>query len=365
MTPSPAGPTAPRANVLLRVVLQHRTELRTAAWMSLVIGVLMLVPSWYMFEVYGRVLNSRNATTLMWLLLMVMGIYLVIELLDLVRARALHAVAQGFDQKLKQTVFEAVFQANLKRLPGGTTQPFNDLKNLKDFIASPFVTSVLDIPAALLCLVLLFAMGPWLGVMAMVGAGVQVVLIVLTQRRTMPLLTGAMAASIQAQHYATNTLRNAQVIESMGMLERIHARWIKRQHHFLQRQSDASDYAGITSAVAKTVQLMQGSVLLGGRYLGDAAWPVVGWRRHGDRGLDPGRTCPAAAGAAGRAMAAVRLRARRAGAHEQAAARLHAAGAHHATAAADGAPDRRSRASHGTGQHATHPAQRRLHGRAR
>lgn len=280
MTPSPAGPTAPRANVLLRVVLQHRTELRTAAWMSLVIGVLMLVPSWYMFEVYGRVLNSRNATTLMWLLLMVMGIYLVIELLDLVRARALHAVAQGFDQKLKQTVFEAVFQANLKRLPGGTTQPFNDLKNLKDFIASPFVTSVLDIPAALLCLVLLFAMGPWLGVMAMVGAGVQVVLIVLTQRRTMPLLTGAMAASIQAQHYATNTLRNAQVIESMGMLERIHARWIKRQHHFLQRQSDASDYAGITSAVAKTVQLMQGSVLLGG-----ATWVMLHGQLWGGAGM--------------------------------------------------------------------------------
>lgn len=280
MMQAPAGPGSTGPNILLRVVLQHRPALRTAAWISLVIGVLMLVPSWYMFEVYGRVLNSRNTTTLLWLLVMVMGIYLVIELLDLIRTRALYAVASGFDQKLRQTVFDAAFQANLKKLPGGTTQPFGDLKNLKDFIASPFVTSVLDIPAAILCLVLLFAMGPWLGVMAMVGAGVQVVLIALTQRRTMPLLTGAMAASIQAQQYATSTLRNAQVIESMGMLERIYEKWIRRQHNFLQKQSDASDYAGITSAVAKTVQLMQGSVLLGG-----ATWVMLHGQLWGGAGM--------------------------------------------------------------------------------
>lgn len=268
MTPAAPNPGVP--NIMRAVVMGHRAELRTTVWISFVIGLLMLVPSWYMFEVYGRVLNSRNSMTLLWLVVMVMGIYVVIELLDVVRARALYAVASGFESKLKRIVFDAVFQANLKKLPGGTTQPFNDLRTLKDFIASQFVISVLDIPAALICLVLLFLMGPWLGVMAMVGAGVQVWLIWLTQRRTMPLLTSAAAASIQAQQYATNTLRNAQVIESMGMLERIFASWIKRQHEFLKRQSDASDYAGITSAVAKMVQLMQGSVLLGG-----ATWVML------------------------------------------------------------------------------------------
>ena len=40
-------------------------------------GVLGLAPSWFMFEVYGRVLNSRNMDTLGWLLLMVIGVYVV------------------------------------------------------------------------------------------------------------------------------------------------------------------------------------------------------------------------------------------------------------------------------------------------
>jgi ATP-binding cassette subfamily C exporter for protease/lipase len=258
----------PPASVVLNVVLKQRTQLHRAVFFSFVIGVLLLlVPSWYMFEVYGRVLNSRNTNTLFWLLVMVMGVYVVIELLDLVRSRALHAAGEGFNRALKQPVFDAVFQANLTKRPGGTTQPFGDLKTLRDFISSPFVTSVLDVPAAIICLALLFALGFWLGVIALAGASVQAWLIWLTQRRTMPLLQNAIISSMEAQGYATNALRNAQVIESMGMLGRIHANWIKRQKKFLAKQGEASDYAGITSSVAKLLQLMQGSVLLGG-----AAW---------------------------------------------------------------------------------------------
>jgi ATP-binding cassette subfamily C exporter for protease/lipase len=255
----------PPPSVVLNVVLKQRTHLHRAVFFSFVIGVLLLlVPSWYMFEVYGRVLNSRNTSTLFWLLVMVMGVYVVVELLDLVRSRTLHAAGEGFNRVLKQPVFDAVFQANLRKLPGGSTQPFGDLKTLRDFISSPFVTSVLDVPAAIICLALLFALGFWLGVIALVGAAVQAWLIWLTQRRTMPLLQGAIVSSMEAQGYATNALRNAQVIESMGMLGRIHANWIKRQKKFLAKQGEASDYAGITSSVAKLLQLMQGSVLLGG-----------------------------------------------------------------------------------------------------
>jgi ATP-binding cassette subfamily C exporter for protease/lipase len=267
MSPTPTQ-AAPRQSVVLNVVLKQRLHLHRALWFSFVIGVLLLlVPSWYMFEVYGRVLNSRNTNTLLWLVVMVMGVYVAIELLDLVRSRALHAAGEGFNQVMKQPVFDAVFQANLNKRPGGTVQPFGDLKTLRDFISSPFVTSVLDIPAAIICLALLFALGFWLGVIALVGAAVQAWLIWLTQRRTMPLLQNAMVASMEAQAYATNALRNAQVIESMGMLGRIHANWVKRQKKFLGKQGEASDYAGITAAVAKLLQLMQGSVLLGG-----AAW---------------------------------------------------------------------------------------------
>jgi ATP-binding cassette, subfamily C, bacterial exporter for protease/lipase len=272
--------SAVRPDRLKDALFSQRAHFKRAAWLSGVIGVLMLVPSWFMFEVYGRVLNSRSISTLAWLVVMVLGVYVVLELLDLVRSRVLHRAAHGFSAKVETTVFDSVFQANLKRLPGGTTQPFTDLKTIREFLASPFMNAMLDIPAAVMALVLLFALGVWLGVLALLGAAVQVWLIWLTQRRTMPLLGNAMKASIQAQTYATGALRNAQVIESMGMLGRIHAKWIAKQHSFLAAQGEASDYAGITSSVAKMIQLMQGSVLLGG-----ATWVMLHGQLWGGGGM--------------------------------------------------------------------------------
>lgn len=256
-----AGPT--RDDPLQEAALAQRRALRHAAGLSVVIGLLLLVPSWYMFEVYGRVLNSRNLVTLGWFVAMVVGVYVVVELLELVRHEVLQRAAADFEQRLRARVFGAAFDANLKRRPGGSVQPFNDLRALRDFGASPVVTSLMDLPVALLAMLVLFALGPLLGTVTLAGALVMAWLGWLTERRTMPLLGQASSASIEAQNYANGVLRSAQVIEALGMVGRIHERWQRKQRRFLARQAEASDYAGITSAAAKLLQTLQGSVLLG------------------------------------------------------------------------------------------------------
>ena len=192
------------------------------------------------------------------------GVYVVIEMLELVRSRILFSAAGAVDAKLRRRVFDVTFEANLRKVPGGTTQVFTDLRTVCDFIPSSAVVSVMDTPAALLCLALLFAISPWLGALAMIGALLQVGLAYITENRTLPQLTEASQAAIQAHNYAGGTLRNAQVIESMGMLGAIHQRWMSLQRRFLSRQAQASDAAGITTTAAKLNQTMLGSLLLGG-----------------------------------------------------------------------------------------------------
>ena len=268
---------------VMAAFLEHRTPMRDAAWLSLVSGVLMIIPSWFMFEVYGRVLNSRNLATLWWLVLLVLGAYVVVELLELARARVLEHIAAGVERKLRARLFDGAFNANLRRLPGGSVLAFNDLKTIRDFIVSPVLTAALDIPAALVCMGLLYLLSPWLGLLGLVGALIQVGLIALTERRTMPLLNKATEAAGQAQGYANATLARAPVIYSMGMLPDVHALWLGRQHRALGQQAAASDYAGTTSAVAKMVQTLQGSILLGaacwialeGKLLGGAGMAIV------------------------------------------------------------------------------------------
>ncbi len=236
---------------------------KRAALFSLVTSLLVLAPTIFMLEVYDRVVNSRSSMTLMMLLVWVLFTYLIMEWLDVVRGKLMYQASEQFDVSLRKRLFNASFDANLKNPSSGTLQVFNDLRTLRDFIASPAVTAIMDAPASLLYLLIVFFISPWLGVVALIGAVVQVALGVQTERKTLPALTEANKAAISAQNYASGVLRNAQVVNAMGMAGHIHQRWMKRQRLFLAKQAEASDTAGFNSASAKFIQLLQSSLILG------------------------------------------------------------------------------------------------------
>ena len=255
-----------------------------AAWFTVVTSLLVLTPSLYMLEVYDRVVTSRNHMTLAMLTLVVLLAFALMEVLEWVRSEVLHAASNALDRKMSGRVFAAIFEANLKRLPGGSAQPMNDFRTVRDFIGSPALTSVMEAPMSLVCLLLIFAISPLLGWSAVVAAIVQTFLGFLNERGTQPLLSAANRGAIDAQVYADGTLRNAQVIESMGMLRDIHGRWIAKQRLFLSLQAIASDSSGTFQAISKFLQTSISSGLLGlGAWLllrnelnGGAAMMIVG-----------------------------------------------------------------------------------------
>ena len=250
-------------SAVVAALREQRTSLVKVAWFSLSTTLLVLVPTWFMLEVYDRVVNSRNERTLWMLFIAVILAYVVMELVEFLRARILHAVGEAVDAKLRPRLFEAAFAATLRRQSGGSTQAFTDLRTLREFLPSGAVTGFFDAPAAIVFLILIYIISPWLGTMTLLGGLVQLAIAWSTEKQTMPLLTEANKASIEAQSYATSTLRNAQVIESMGMLGDIHQRWLERQRKTLNLQAQASDHAGLNATASRQIQLMLGSLILG------------------------------------------------------------------------------------------------------
>jgi ATP-binding cassette subfamily C exporter for protease/lipase len=259
MTPS----SAPHAPSLLALLLQaQKPLLRKAAGFSVVSSLLLLTPTLFMLQVYDRVINSRNTTTLLMLLLCALGLYVLMEILELVRSKLLQGAGWQLDAALREKLHDAAFEASLRQ-GSASTQPFTDLKTLRDFIFSPAVGALFDLPAALVFLVILFLISAWLGVMALLGAGIQAAIGVRTEKKTMPMLSEANRAAIAAQSYANGVMQNAQVIASMGMQASITRRWSERQRKFLTLQAQASDIAGANTASSKFIQTMQGSLILG------------------------------------------------------------------------------------------------------
>lgn len=230
---------------------------------ALVAALLVLAPTVYMMEVYDRVVNSRSHMTLAMLTLLVVLAYVVMEVLEWARSEILHEAGVVLDRKLSDRVFQAIYESNLRRLGAATIQPMNDFRAVRDFLHNPVVGSLMESPVALVFLVILFMMNPWLGWSAIAGAVLQVMLAWFNERSTNPPLTAANRTAIQAQQYADGSLRNAEVIESMGMLRNIHRRWVGKQREFLGLQALASDRAGAFQAATKFVQTTMGSLLLG------------------------------------------------------------------------------------------------------
>ncbi len=265
---------------LRQAVLSLRPYFVRATWFSVLSCLLILAPSGYMLEVFERVINSRSHLTLAMLTVLVLAAYVLMEILEWARAEILHGAGLQLDQQMRNRVFGAIFEANLKRMPGGSVQPLNDFRTLRDFLGSPPLLALMEAPVSLVILALMFAISPVLGWAAVVGSLVQVFVGWLNERSTQPPLVAANRSAIAAQQYADGSLRNAQVIESMGMLRDIHRRWMEKQREFLGLQAMASDQAGGYQAVTKFLQVTMGSLLLG---LG--AWLLLKNQLNGGAGM--------------------------------------------------------------------------------
>lgn len=272
---------APAQGPELRAALvQLRPFFTRAGWFSLFASVLVLAPSGYMLEVYSRVVDSRSYGTLFWLTVVVLGAYALMELLEWARAEVMRAAAQRFDALLSTRVFDAVFAAKLRNVPGGTAQLLQDFAKLRDFLFSPALLAIMEAPVAILMAVLLFLISPWLGWSAVVFGIAQTLVALWNERRTKQPLMQANQKAFQAQQYADGTLRNAEVIAAMGMLRATHQRWVQKQREFLNLQAQASESAGGFQALGKLLQTTLSSLLLG-----LACWLLLNNELHGGGGM--------------------------------------------------------------------------------
>ena len=257
-----------------------KPALYKAVGFSLIISLLALAPTVYMLEVYDRVVNSRSGMTLVMLTVLVVLLYAVMEVLEKIRGSMLRAAGVQLDDKLSERVYNAMFQGFMKRQIAVSMQVMNDLRTVREFLGNPAFTAMMEAPMALVALILIFAINPYLGWAAVVGAIAQMSVAWMNERAIRKPLNEANRSASAAQQFADASLRNAHVMESMGMLDAVHARWQKRQAEFLGHQAQASEGAGLWTAMSKMIQQLMGSLLLG-----FAAWLLLKNELNGGGGM--------------------------------------------------------------------------------
>ena len=254
---------------LTRALKACKSAFISAAGFSMVINLLMLVPSLYMLQVYDRVVPTGNKSTLLMLTLIVFVLFLTLSLLEWVRSQILVKVSTRLELLLNQRVFAVAYKQAL--YSGGqraSTQPFDDLTGLRQFLTGNGLFAFFDAPWMPMYIALMFVFHSWYGWFSVATSLILVVIAFANEQATAKTLAEANQVAIVGRGQISRNLRNAEVIEAMGMLDNVRQRWLKTTHQVLVLQSIASSRAGLIAAASKVVRLTSQSLILGlGAYL--------------------------------------------------------------------------------------------------
>lgn len=234
-----------------------------------VINLLALTGSFYMLQVYDRVLPSRSVPTLVGLSLLMAGLYIANGLLDFYRVRVMSRVGIRIDNEVRGKVFQAVQLLPLRTRQGGDgLQPVRDLDHIRNFLSGMGPTAFFDLPWVPLYLGLVFLLHPLLGLFALVGALLLVCLTLLTEIKTAGPTKSASTSGARRLAFGEAARRNSEVIHSMGMGARMQSHWEDLNNAYLSDQLKASDAAGSIGSFSKILRLFLQSGILGlGAYL--------------------------------------------------------------------------------------------------
>ncbi|MBC3909558.1 MULTISPECIES: type I secretion system permease/ATPase [Undibacterium] len=248
---------------IAQVLMTFKSAFRTVGIFSAIINMLMLAPSLYMLQVYDRVLQSRNEITLLMLTLLMLGAYALMSALEYIRSFVLIRLGAKLDMQMNKRIYTAAFEQNLKRGGGNAGQALQDLTQIRQFLTGSGLFAFFDAPWFPIYLAVIFMFDTYLGLFALGAVIIMVVLAYANEVVSKKPLTEANTMAIVSSNLATNNLRNAEVIEAMGMLPNLMSRWFKLHGRFLQLQAEASEKSGVITAISKFVRVSVQSLVLG------------------------------------------------------------------------------------------------------
>jgi ATP-binding cassette subfamily C protein len=239
----------------------------TALLFSLAINLLYLAGPLYMLQVYDRVINSASHVTLLMLTIVLLVAFSALAGLDVVRARVLTRASIRLDRLLAGRVLAATMDGAMRGAPP-TSQTLRDFDTYRQFVTGAGIHAIFDMPWAPIYILVIFILHPYLGLFAFVSAIALISLAVLGQWRIQGPMAESSATASRNYAFTDMSLRNAEVVQAMGMMPGLLQRWDRDRSGALERQVTASDRAASNASLVRFLRLSMQSLILGlGAYL--------------------------------------------------------------------------------------------------
>jgi len=238
---------------------------------ALLINVMALSLPLFTMNVYDRVVPNRALETL-WVLALGVGIVIAVDMvLRTLRGYFIDLASARIDMQLSARIMERVLGVRMEARPaavGSFASNLRSFESVRDFITSATVTTLIDLPFALLFL-LVIGLIAWPLVFPVLVAMLLVLVYAYILQHKMH--------ELSETTYRAGALRNATLIESLTALETIktqgaesimQAKW-EKSVAFVARINNQMRFlsAAATNGAMEMQQVVNVAVIIGGVYL--------------------------------------------------------------------------------------------------
>jgi len=223
---------------------------------SAAMSVLTLTTSFYMLEVYDRVLTSRSQETLILLTLIAVCALIIMGMLDSLRLRILSRIGMRIGDALAARTLRAMVATNSQTGAMSARSGLRDIDTIRNFVGSQGFATLIDMPFAIILLAALWFLHPLYLLIVLIGGFTLIGLAMVNNRVTGKLTTEAIGKTMRTHNFAEDGLRNSDVLEGMGMSSTFVDRWRQQWVGNLKLASRASDRDARLSAASKSIRLL-------------------------------------------------------------------------------------------------------------
>lgn len=256
------APLVPRVNAWFRDTLKLSRWLYSDAILaSFLINLLGLMVPLFVMQTYDRVVPNQ-ATATLWVLAIGLMIGTGFEMvLRLVRAHLLDQAGKRTDLILSATLFERITGMSIKARPatiGGFAQSIHDFQGLREFLTAVTLTSLIDLPFAVLMLVVIGLLGGWLVLIPLIAFPVTIIFALMIQVRLRDTVQKSLALGAERQALLIETLSGLETLKACSAESERQHKWESTHGALTRLDSHARDLAALVTNGTLLIQQLCG-----------------------------------------------------------------------------------------------------------
>ena len=247
---------------LVNIIKSYKGAYISIFIFSAIINILILVPAWYMLQVYDRVLTSFDVNTLLGLSLIVLFLFLIYGILDRYRRLILVSSTEGLDEKILEKIKSKFIHGDYK-----TTRhlknSFYDLNQIKQFLTGQAILSFIDAPWFFIYILVIFLIHFHLGLIALISAIILFILALINQRMSGSKMDNASKSMVGENKFIDNMVNSAESSHVMGMNKNLFERLVDSREDSLNNLYHANQESAWINSLTRFFRILVQSLILG------------------------------------------------------------------------------------------------------